>query len=48
LNNIEAIVFPWWRKRPIHKMYSIKDKIFEIEEYHLLLDKFFPQEKSEY
>lgn len=41
------LVIEWWRKRPIHKMYSIKDKIFEINDYQNLISKFFKIEKKE-
>jgi len=36
------LIIEWWRKRPIKKKDSVQDKIFQIEEYHELLNKFFP------
>jgi hypothetical protein len=35
-------ILEWWRKRPIIKMYSLKDKLFQISEYQNLINKLFP------
>ena len=36
------LLVTWWRKRPVRKMYSIKKKGFEINEYGGLLNNLFP------
>lgn len=37
------VMTAWWRKRPLNKMFSLKDKIFAIEAYPHLIRKHFPE-----